>query len=287
MKLFVRLLLLLAVMYPAHSYSEEFLRQPNGRLATMMTPDGVSFGLWGTRVAYPAPTLLVFSATIEESLEDPYFRQSGTLLADQGFICISLDLPGHGRDERGDEPTNLAAWRYRSDKSEDFVTPFTQQVTSVLDYLVEQGYTDPERIAACGTSRGGFMALHATAADERIRATAAFAPVTALMTLREFEGTENQPFADSLSIKAHADRLAGRSLWLVIGDRDERVGTDDTIAFARRVSRLSLEQSKLSDVTLLVQPEPKGHTTPEASPERAALWIVQRLINPPLVKGEE
>jgi len=253
------------------------LPQLNGEVVTLSTPTGVRFGIWGTKVRYPAPTLFVFSSTIEESLGNPYYRQCGNALAEQEFLCVSLDLPGHGLEQHTDEPEGIAAWRFRSDQAEDFVAPFTRQVQNAVDYLIEAGYTDPDRIAACGTSRGGFMALQATAAEPRIRATAAFAPVTNLAKLREYYGATNQYQIKTLSLYSKAEQLAGRSLWLIIGDRDQRVGTDDTIAFARRVSALSLDQSKPADVTLIVQPEPKGHTTPAGSPALAAKWIAEKL----------
>ncbi len=268
-------------------HSDNTLEAPKGEMLTLTTEDGIRFGIWGTKVNYPAPTLLVFSATIEESLENAYYRQCGNTLAGQGFLCVSLDLPGHGKNHRAGEPEGLAAWRFRSDQGEDFVAPFTKQVQKVLDYLIAEGYTDPDTVAACGTSRGGFMALQASAVDTRIRTTAAFAPVTALMTLREFHGATNLKHVESLSLLAKADQLAGRSLWIIIGDRDVRVGTDDAIAFARRVSTFSIEQSKSSDVTLIVKPEPKGHTTPAGSPELATTWINQKLMTTPLPTGEQ
>ena len=268
---------LLVLASCAQSLGADSLAVPRGNILVRQTPDGIRFGLWGTKVSYPAPTLFVFSATIDESLGDAYYRQCGNALAEQGFLCVSLDLPGHGLDQRNDEPCGLAAWRVRSDRGEDFVTPFTKQTRQVLDCLIQAGYTDPERVAACGTSRGGFMALHLTAVEPRIRATAAFAPVTALAVLREFHGVTNTDHVETLSLLSRAGVLDGRSLWLIIGDRDERVGTDDTIAFARRVTELSLARKKTSDVTLIVQPEPKGHTTPAGAPALAAAWIVEKL----------
>jgi dienelactone hydrolase len=253
------------------------LELPPGETVLIEAPELPRFGLWATRASLPAPTLIVFSATIEESLKDPYYRQCGNILAEQGYLLVSLDLPGHGNQHRTDEPGGLAAWRFRSDTGEDFVTPFTSHVTRTIDYLIETGHTDPQRIAACGTSRGGFIALQCTAADPRIKATAAFAPVTDLMALREFEGAENTAFVARLSLLTHAKKLAGRSLWLVIGDRDERVSTEACIAFARQVTKASLGQGDTADVTLIVQPEPKGHTTPQGAPEAAAAWIADRL----------
>lgn len=276
MKLVLATLLIGGVMLVGKTYGKQ-LPEMNGEVITLATSTGLRFGLWGTNVKYPAPTLLVFSASIENSLGDPYYRQCGNLLAEQGFLCVSVDLPGHGKDHQKGEPGGLATWRVRSDQGKDFVAPFTEHVRGVLDHLTEAGFTDVRRIAACGTSRGGFMALQAAAADVRIRATAAFSPVTTLTTLREFHGVTNPEYVDTLTLNAKAGQLVGRSLWLVIGDRDERVGSDDTIAFARLITKLSIEKSKLADVTLIVKPEPKGHTTPAGSPDLAANWIMQRL----------
>lgn len=248
-----------------------------GEIQTLNVPNLPPIGLWGLNVQYPAPTLLVLSATIQESLGDPYYRQCGNALAERGYLLISLDLPGHGVAQRADEPVGLAAWRARSDQNEDFIAPFTGSARRVLDYLVGAGYADANRIAACGTSRGGFMALQCAAADPRIQAVAAFAPVTDLMALREFNGAANTDHVATLSLPYRAESLAGRSLWLIIGDRDERVSTDACIAFARQVTKLSLENEKPADVTLIVQPESKGHTTPAGAPEKAAAWIGERL----------
>ena len=275
---FVFLLILSLLLDRTHgAVANPDLPELNGEMVILGTPTGVRFGIWGTKVSYPAPTLFVFSSTIEESLGNPYYRQCGNALAEQGFLCVSLDLPGHGLEQRADEPEGIAAWHFRSNHGEDFVAPFTRRVQDVLEYLLEAGFTNLEQIAACGTSRGGYMALQATAAESRIRATAAFAPVTNLATLHEFHATTNQDQIKTLSLSSKVEQLAGRSLWLIIGDRDVRVGTDDTIAFARRVTAMSLTQSKPADVTLIVQPELKGHTTPAGSPALAAEWIAKKL----------
>jgi len=249
----------------------------NGEVITVNTPDGVEYGLWGTQVTYPAPTLFIFASDIQGTLDNPYFRQCGDALAAQGYLCVSLDLPGHGADQREGEPGALGTWRTRSDEGEDFIAPFTARVRAVLDHLIATGASDPARIAACGTSRGGFMALQVAASDPRIRATAAFAPVTNLMALREFGGAKNTEHVATLSLLAHADKFAGRAVWVIIGDRDDRVSTDDCIAFARRATAVSLEKTETADVTLLVIPEPKGHTTPQGAPELAAVWIAEKL----------
>ena len=170
------------------SAGEETLNTP---LQIATTPEGVRFGLLGEPGPAPAPLLLAFAANLETSLgTDPYNRTALQLLP-KGFRCASLDLPCHGLDHRAGDPEGLKGWRARLDQGEVFVSTFAAQVSQVLDHLIGRGIADPGRVAVCGTSRGGFMAAHAMAADARIRAAALFAPVTVLPALSEFAGLEN------------------------------------------------------------------------------------------------
>lgn len=244
------------------------------RMQVAATVDGGRYGLLGEPGPAPAPLLFVFASALETSLgTDPYNRTALQLLR-KGFLCASLDLPCHGQDQRPGEPAGLWGWRARLDQGEDFVAPFTAQVSRLLDHLIGTGGVDPRRVAACGTSRGGFAAAHAVAADPRIRAAALFAPVTALPVLNEFAGLENHPLAAALSLVAQAPRLASRALWVSIGHRDQRVGTDHCIAFCRQVVAAGGEQP--ADCALQVLPA-EGHQTPAGAYEEAAGWISARL----------
>jgi dienelactone hydrolase len=193
---------------------------------------------------------------------------------------VSVDLPCHGQDARPGEK-GLSGWRVRCLAKKDIVADTTSTLKKVLDYLIAEKLTDPERVAALGTSRGGFVAVHFAAADPRVRCVAAFAPVTDLAALSEFRGVGDDPFVQSLSLERQAHALAERPIWLVIGDRDERVGTDRAIQFARRVTTAALEAQRSPRVELHVLPEPKGHTTPVGSAERAAAWLEQQLTPSP------
>ena len=59
-----------------------------------------------------------------------------------------------------------------------------------------------------------------------VKCVAAFAPVTDLLALREFRGMEKHAATRSLAIINYADKLAGRPIWLCIGNQDDRVDTD-------------------------------------------------------------
>ncbi len=241
------------------------------------TCGGVRFGTSGEKPAAPAPTLFIFGSTIEESLGDAYCRQCGNQLAEQGYVCVSLDLPCHGKDEREGEPAGLSGWSHRAVKGEDFMAPMVARAKKVLDHLIAEGYTDPAKVAACGVSRGGFVAGHIAAADERVKCVAAFAPVTDLTALSEFHGTGENPLVRSLSFLQKADELAGRAVWLVIGDQDARVSTDRTIELARRITAASLAAKKESRVELHVMPDARGHAIPDSSAARASDWIAAQL----------
>jgi esterase FrsA len=166
------------------------------------------------------------------------------------------------------------------EKGERVIENFAAKVSPVLDYLVAEGYADPARIVAAGTSRGGFMALHAAAADARIRAVMAFAPVTDLLALKEFSGVRNQAGVRALATENLAPRLACRPIWICIGNHDTRVDTDRAIRFTRRVVECAVAAGKRPDIELWVQPS-EGHQIAPDSHEKAAAWLATRIFAVP------
>jgi dienelactone hydrolase len=277
---------LIALVPACHLTGQAAGETPDGKVHLETTQDGVRFGIWPAIPDKPAPTLFVLSGALEESLGQAYYRQCGNRLAEQGFVCVSIDLPCHGQEQHDGEPPALNGWRYRCEHDSDFVAELTSRLRRVLDYLIAKRWADPERIAACGTSRGGYSALQFAAADERVKCVAAFAPLTDLAAIREFRGAEQLPLVQKLAIHQRAGDLAGRGVWLVIGDRDERVGTDHTIRLARLITAQSLQQKRDACVELHVYAEPRGHTTPAGSAEQAAEWIHRQLYpaQPPTAK---
>jgi dienelactone hydrolase len=250
---------------------------PGGAVTMLSTSTGVRFGIWPARPAKPAPTLIVLATTPEATLANAYYRQAGDVLAQRGYLLVSVDLPCHGAERREGEPEGLDGWRKRCERGENFVADLTARLSAVLDHLIAEKMTDPERIAVCGTSRGGYSALQFAAADPRVKCVAAFSPVTDLTALREFRGAEENPLVKQLAIAEQAGKLAQRPVWIAIGDRDARVDTDRAIAFARRVTAASLEQGHDSRVDFHVLAQPKGHSTPDGAAEQAAEWIDRQL----------
>ena len=239
------------------------------------TTSGVEFGVWGEYSKnLPKPILFILASTIQETLGNAYFRQCGTRLVNEnGWLCVSLDLPYHGKMVKKDIPPGLAGWASAAKNGKDFVNENNMRMREVLGYLIEKGYADTNQIVVCGTSRGGYLAFQFAAFESKVKAVAAFAPVTDLSALREFYGIDKKNIPPFFNLDSKIGSLAGKSVWVVIGDRDDRVDTDKAIQFARKISRYSTA----SNVELNVMVEQKGHTTPKGSVDRAVSWILENI----------
>jgi len=243
-------------------------------MRVLSTPLGTQFGLFGEKPTFPAPTLFVFATSMDEMARLHVYTEAGRRLARHGWLYVTLDPPCHGRDHHDDEPAALSGWAHRIENGTEVVGPFTERCADVLDYLINQGYTDSGRVAASGTSRGGFCALHFAAADERVRAVAAVSPVTNLLALREFAGVRESRVRD-LNVAELGSRLAGRAVWLSIGNDDRRVSTDDCVAAARRL----MNAAGGAAVDLVVSPA-DGHRAIENAYALAAEFIRQQTAGP-------
>lgn len=233
------------------------------------TPQGVRYGTVTPKpAAKSVPTVFFFAGSAEQSLSEQRFIDCQKALG-ANVLGVSIDLPGHGEDQREGEPGSLQTWRHRIDKGEDIINATTQRATAVLDHLVASGQTDPARVAVFGTSRGGFMAFHWAAADKRVRHIAAFAPVTQLPILTEFHGASAM-VAETNAV-AVAELLHGCGLWIVIGSNDDRVGTQAAIDFAMAAVARARNKKVKPLVELHVLPA-NGHTIPDESYITAAKW---------------
>lgn len=256
------ILLLLASGTTASPACAEDAKPAFPPMRLLKTADGTHFGLFSEKPAAPAATLFIFATGIDEMGSDPtrYYTQTGRDLAKDGWLYVVLDPPCHGYDHKEGEPAALMGWAYRVKAGQDLMGPFVKRCSAVLDQLISEGYTDPDRVAASGTSRGGFCALHFAAGEPRVRAVTGVAPVTNPLALSEFKGvTEEQ--AKSINIDSLTDRLAGRIVWLSIGNHDPRVSTDDCVRLARNIvaaTRRLKPEMKVAPVELLVGPS-EGH----------------------------
>lgn len=242
----------------------------NPIVMTKATPVGNAYAMLTPHGGAPAPTLLLFAMSASDTLSIGPYCRIGSLLYAQGWNVASLDMPCHGADLRSGEPAEIAGWVARIAAGEDIVAAFRTRVNDVVDHLVAEGIADPARIAAAGTSRGGFMAFHAAAGNPKIRAVAAFAPLTDLLMLTEFAGHRSNSLCRQLALANVADALAEREAWITIGDADERVGTDKAVAFAGLLK---------GPVALRVLPVP-GHSSLPEWHDDATKWLTDRIPYP-------
>lgn len=271
---FVVLLAMLTFAMPAVA------RPKTGDVKILTTPDGVEFGIWGRAPDQPAPTLVVLSGNIVDSFTRANFLKAGEQLEPLGYLCVSVDLPCHGKLAKPGY-SNLTGWGKRAAAGDDFVADFNERMSVVLDYLIAEGMADPDKIVMTGTSRGGFLAIRYMAFDPRVAAAVGYAPVTDLRRLREFAVATGTPGVDDMSLAAHVPTLVGRPVWVLIGDRDERVGTDAAIDFMGKLSAAASAADVPSRAELVVVSEPRGHSTPRGTDLRAARWIHR------VLEGEE
>ena len=248
-------------------------------VAANRTPDGTAYATLSPLAKGPAPTLLVFAQGAESTLATEPYRRVGALLYAQGWNVVSLDLPCHGADvQKGEQPDSLSSWAARTARGENIAAEFCARVNKVLDHLVKTRVADPDRIAAAGTSRGGFMAFQAAAANPRIRAVAGFAPVTDLLALSEYAGLKDNALAQQLALVNVAEKLADRAAWITIGDQDARVGTDRAAAFAKALMQAAGKKKLKARVELHVVPVP-GHSSPPEWYDQAAAWLASVLTS--------
>ena len=242
------------------------------------TGDQIRYGLIGEIQPVPATTLFLLAHGIEEMQRQPVYTEVARILARHGWISVIIEPPCHGEDERAGEPVQLNGWRQRLEQGEDLIAPLTVKTRSVLESLVKEGTTDPTRIAVCGTSRGGFLAVHLAAVEPRFKAVAAISPVTRLLALSEFSRTTGRTQAEMLDLTRLAPQLTDRAVWVSIGNNDQRVQTDDAITFTREVVRAAARTDKpdaIIPVELIVAPTP-GHAKIDQAHELLATWLLKQ-----------
>lgn len=238
-------------------------------------PDGTRYATIDGSRNGPAPTLFMFQGDIETAMRERLYTEVARLLVPHGWLSVILDAPAHGEDHQADEPKELAAWSWRVDHGRDLVGGFVTKSRAVLDHLIAQKRTDPARVAAAGTSRGGFLAFHFAAAEPRIRALGGISPVTELRALREFTESKQPKAADALALKTLVTRLVGRPAWISIGNHDARVDTDAAIALSRALVAAAPADAAKIPVELIVNAVP-GHRSTEQDHKLLAAWLLEQ-----------
>jgi dienelactone hydrolase len=246
-------------------------------LRVMQTLHGTHYAMHTEKPAKPAPTLFIIGGSIDSIVmnKSRYYTLAGDTLTKSGWIYVVLDPACEGYQIKPGDPSSLGGWAVHCKQGTDFMKPYVEHCRDVLDHLIAAGFTDPQRIAVQGISRGGFCALHFAAAEPRINAVIGIAPVTNPLALQEFVGVTAAQVAH-VSLDQHLDKLAGRAVWMSIGNTDERVSTDDCISFARRLvatTRKLRPELTLVPVHLTVGTS-LGHRAPDDAYPAAAAFLL-------------
>jgi pimeloyl-ACP methyl ester carboxylesterase len=209
--------------------------------------------------------LLNFAADRTTTLQSEPYSITPRMFLDAGHRVASFDLPCHGDREVSGEPRGIAGFCAEWRRGNDVFAGLVDEGRAVIDALIERKLGEPGRIFVSGTSRGGYCALRLMAADERIKAAAAFSPVTDWRVLREFAEVKEASEIADLALPRFAGALAGRAVWTAIGNCDARVGTDACLRFAEAVLRAEAEEGRSSSHFVL-------HVIPERNHQLSDSW---------------
>ena len=209
--------------------------------------------------------LLNFAADSTATLKTEPYNITPSMFLAAGHRALSFNLPCHGDREIPGEPRGIAGFCAEWRRGVDVFTGFVDEGRAVIDTLIERQLAEPNRIFVSGTSRGGYCALRLMAADERIGAAAAFSPVTDWRVLEEFAEIRDTPEIADLALARFAGSIAGRAVWMAIGNSDARVGTDACLRFAEAVLRAEAEKGCSSSRFVV-------HVVPEREHQLSDSW---------------
>jgi dienelactone hydrolase len=198
-----------------------------------------------------------------------------------GHRALSFDLPNHGDfvDDYGQSIDGICAAFVAGD---DPFARFVANGKAAIDACLETGLAHPGRLFVCGGSRGGYCALRLAAEEKRIDGVADLAPVTDWRILKEFVSVKEREDVAGLALYNWAGELAGRPVYLAIGNHDHRVGTHACVELALRIFEREKPVEEGASTVEIHVAQAKGHALPEQWETEAARFLL-RLLD----KGEK
>lgn len=220
------------------------------------------------------PAVFYFALSGEESLLlDPY-NQPVNFLINNNVRIFSFTLPAHGAGF--DKQQAMALWAQQIGSGENIIEEFIGHCLKNINYLIEEGLVNPYHLATSGLSRGGFMATHLAARDDRVNTVLGFAPLTDLIALNEFKEICHHQLVQDLSLMKLTRRLLHKKIRFYIGNRDMRVGTENCFVFIKEVADYTyLHGHRSPPVELIISSSigHKGHGTSPAIFLDGAEWL--------------
>ena len=139
----------------------------------------------------PLPSFFYFALSGPDSLTQDPFNQPVQFLLGKMVRIFSMTLPGHENNLPAENAMRL--WAEDISSGVDPIEPFLTSISKALDFGIKEGFIDSEKMGVGGLSRGGFIACHVAARDEKIRSLLAFAPLTRLALIKEFSSLQSNP----------------------------------------------------------------------------------------------
>ncbi|KIC75296.1 Uncharacterized protein DB42_AK00960 [Neochlamydia sp. EPS4] len=224
--------------------------------------------------AGPLPAFFYFALSAEESLYQEPYNQPILFLEKFPIRCYSFTLPFHGQGY--DSNQALALWMQEFATHPHSFSHFLQSCIKNIEYLIQQGFVDEERIAVGGLSRGAFIATHLAAREPRLKYVLGFAPMTKLSSLEKTNHLEKEWDLHGLIYQ-----LVNKQFRFYIGNRDNRVGTYACFDFIHQLAEAAYQQGHRSPAIELIISASigyKGHGTLPPIFKEGAEWVKHKLI---------
>lgn len=226
----------------------------------------------------PLPSFFYFALSGPDSLCLDPFNQPVQFLQGKMVRIFSLTLPGH---ENNLPPTQaIHLWAEDISKGKDLIENFLDQIAAALDFAIREKFADPSKIAFGGLSRGGFIAAHAAAREERARFLLLFAPMTQLGKAKEFDHLQDHPLVRSYDLARLSEPLCNRHVRLYIGNHDTRVSTRSSFDFTQSLTEKAVEKKIRSpQIEMVISPSigQMGHGTPPEIFRQGTDWLAHCL----------
>lgn len=155
----------------------------------------------------PLPLVLWFHGFgVDKEMHRPELQR----FAEAGFLAVGVDAAGHGERRLPDLDERMAGSQEDALQTVLELAPQTaDDVPSIIDPLVQEGFADPGHLAVAGISMGAYVVYRTVVVEPRIR--------TAVAIL----GSPDWPRGDSSH--RHLDALARTALLSITAERDVNV----------------------------------------------------------------
>jgi len=229
--------------------------------------------------AGPCPAVMYFALSAEENLYlDPY-NQPALFLSSHPIRVFSITLPGH--EDFSKAKNALATWAKEIEEGIDPISNFIDQALNAIAYLIEENIAVPSKIAVMGLSRGAYFALHVGARCPEVKWILGFSPLINFSDIFEFDSIKDCTLLQSFQSDKLLDSLINKEIRLYIGNRDTRVGTENSFLFIEKIAMRAFQKKrKEAPAELIIYPSIgyKGHGTGKNTFKEGCLWLKEKLI---------